>query len=614
MASLKELITQASDLSLPPSDEPADPRLGRAVLQLVESGAPPPPVRWKYLSGEFESGVRGVRYIEEDKEGHEHETWICSPLRVLALARDFGSGGWGRLLEWVDQDGISHRWSMPAAALQGDGVDLRKELATGGVRIAPTGRGRSLLIAYLQTAPTTARARCVDRLGWHRDTYLTAGGAIGQEDEELVYQSDTVLYVNSSRRGGVDEWKNSVARLAHRNSRLVFAISAAFAGPLLEPAGLEGGGVHFSGHSSVGKSTALRAAASVWGDPAKYVRSWRATGNGLEGFAAQHNDGLLVLDELHQCDPREAGDIVYMLSNGIGKSRARRDGTARRAQSWRLLYLSSGEHGLDERLSEVGGRSTAGQEVRLPSIPADAGAGMGIVENPHECQDSKRFVQALDESCSHAYGEVGREWLRELVERRADILATLPAAIEGAVRTLTAGREVSGQAARVARRFALIGLAGYLSTARGLTGWSEGEALEAARRCFADWLKEFGEGDKEKERLYRQVREFIERHGVSRFERVGCSAAGGGPVRNRAGFIRTGAGGRHEHCILPEVFRREVLRGFAFGNGIKLLQGRGWLIGRGGKSSQSIRTSPGSPPVRVYVLRDVLEAEAEAGE
>jgi putative DNA primase/helicase len=46
----------------------------------------------------------------------------------------------------------------------------------------------------------------------------------------------------------------------------------------------------------------------------------------------------------------------------------------------------------------------------------------------------------------------------------------------------------------VARRFALIGVAGWFATRFGLTGWGENEALEAAERAFVDWYdRRYGE-------------------------------------------------------------------------------------------------------------------------
>ena len=64
--------------------------------------------------------------------------------------------------------------------------------------------------------------------------------------------------------GSVADWQKSVGSLVTGHSRGVFAVSVAFAGPLLGLIGLEGGGFHFYGQSSRGKSTLVEAAASVW--------------------------------------------------------------------------------------------------------------------------------------------------------------------------------------------------------------------------------------------------------------------------------------------------------------------------------------------------------------
>lgn len=115
----------------------------------------------------------------------------------------------------------------------------------------------------------------------------------------------------------------------------------------------------------------------MWGDPSAYPRLWRATANGLEGLAALHNDGLLILDELSQIDPKEAGEAAYLLANGQGKARASRTGTARQSARWRLLFLSAGEESLTALMARVGRKVNAGQEIRLADLDADAGAGMG---------------------------------------------------------------------------------------------------------------------------------------------------------------------------------------------------------------------------------------------
>ncbi|WP_298067315.1 DUF927 domain-containing protein [uncultured Mailhella sp.] len=138
--------------------------------------------------------------------------------------------------------------------------------------------------------------------------------------------------------GTLDGWKE-IAALSIGHSRLSFALCAAFAGPLLRLAGLEGGGFSFEGASSSGKTTALQIAASVWGGPER-IRSWRATDNGLENIAILHNDNVLVLDEVGQVNGRILAECAYMLANGQGKGRSSREGNLRKSQSWCLLFLS----------------------------------------------------------------------------------------------------------------------------------------------------------------------------------------------------------------------------------------------------------------------------------
>src|SRR5690606_33712284 len=116
--------------------------------------------------------------------------------------------------------------------------------------------------------------------------------------------------------------------------------------PLLRPLAMSGGGFHFWGQSSRGKTTLLTIAGSVWGGGGNdgFVRNWRMTDNGAEGLIADHNDILLPLDELTLVAPEMAAELYYMLANGHGKARAKKDGTAADTTQWKALVLSSGEN------------------------------------------------------------------------------------------------------------------------------------------------------------------------------------------------------------------------------------------------------------------------------
>ncbi|MDP1650965.1 MAG: DUF927 domain-containing protein [Rubrivivax sp.] len=556
----------------------------------------------KFGGGRFRLTQRGVFYIAKDgTTGLEKmPQWICGGLAVVAATRDAKSTAWGRLLEWRDADGVRHQWAMPLELLQGDGVDVRRELAQAGLAIAPGRAARELLASYVQVWPVKDRARCVERLGWQGAVYVTPAESIGERDERVVFQNAHAIEPAYSVAGTADDWRESVARLAQGNSRMVFALSVAFAGPLADVAGEDSGGFHMRGKSSSGKSTASKAAASVWGHPNTYMRGWRATANGLEGMGALHNDGCLILDELSACEPKEAGEAIYMLANGQGKARASRSGSARASARWRLLFLSNGEVSLAALMAQAGRKPNAGQEVRLADFDADAGKGLGAFEELHDQPTPAALSLALKDAATRHHGAAGVAWLRAIVADR-DKLADF---IADGVRQFVAENapaDAAGQVQRVAQRFGLVAVAGELATYYGVTGWPEGEATQAASRCFAAWLDSFGgTGNREDRTLLAQVRGFFETHGASRFEDV--AATFDQRIVNRAGFYRAGADGAREFLVLPEAFKRDVCAGFDLKAATRCLLAQGWIVpGGDGRPTQKPRL-PGIGTARVYVF------------
>ncbi|OGQ55382.1 MAG: hypothetical protein A3J24_02620 [Deltaproteobacteria bacterium RIFCSPLOWO2_02_FULL_53_8] len=489
---------------------------------------------------------------------------------------------------------------MPSELLQGDGAEVRRELARLGLAISPARTARDYLAAFLQIWPTTERARCVEKLGWHGGVYVTPTESVGQAEEIVVFQNANALDPALSVAGTVAQWRATVATLAAGNTRLVFSVSVAFAGALCDVASEDSGGFHLRGGSSSGKTTALKAAASVWGNPNVYPRLWRATANGLEGLAALHNDGLLILDELSQIDPKEAGEAAYLLANGQGKARASQSGAPRQSARWRLLFLSAGEESLTALMARAGRKANAGQEIRLADIAADAGHGMGAFEVLNGQPSPAALALAVKDAAIQYHGAVGLEWLRLLVNDRAALITQLEDRIREFVEKVVPS-DAAGQVLRVARRFALVAVAGQLATDYGLTGWKMGETDRAAKTCFDAWLDSFGgTGNREERAILSQVQAFFEAHGASRFEDV--ETQGTQRIINRVGFARKGANGEREYLVLPEAFRRELCCGFDFKVATATLIKAGWLKpGNDGKTSQKPHI-PGIGRPRCYVF------------
>lgn len=361
-------------------------------------------------------GPRAGLYCVERRRGEEQEVRLGPPLFIRGMTRDADSNEWGLWLEWNDPDGKLHQWAMPLELLSRYNSDWHATLVRGGWLGDP--RHKSKVAALLSMVRPKERVRCVPCVGWHKDAFVLPDVAYGAVGESIVLQSANHARLYDTG-GTVEDWRK-LAGLAEGNSRFALAVSAAFAGTLLRPAGIESGGFNFVGGSSTGKTTALRLAASVLGGK-EHLRSWRTTDNALESIAVHHNDTTLILDELGQASARAVSEAAYMLANGQGKARSGRDGSARTSHQWCLLLLSSGEVGLSDKMAEIGQRTKAGQEVRLADIPADAGCGMGIFEELHGFPDAGALSLHIREESERCHGHAGRLFLERLTEHREEV-------------------------------------------------------------------------------------------------------------------------------------------------------------------------------------------------
>lgn len=569
-----------------------------AVRQAVEKARREDP-GVKYPEGyRVIQGGKNPGLYRDEKRGEDYEpVRIAPPLRILGRTKSDGSDNWGTLLQWVDPAGKEHRYALPDDVLQRQGNDWAAALAYQGYSIR---RGKANAFAvFVQELQTTKFVTCTARVGWHGSAYVMPDTVYGADEGTLVLQSagHEGLYTVTGDEGAWAE----LARLCVGNTRLVFALCAAFAGPLLRLADVEGGGFSFEGGSSCGKTTCLQVAASVWGGPA-HMRPWRATDNGLESVCVLHNDNLLILDEVGQVSANVLSECGYLIANGMGKTRSGKDSSLRKSHTWRLLFLSSGEIGFAEKLSEKGLKARAGQEVRFVGIPTDA----GMLSELHALPDAGALSNRLKELAVQHYGHVGRAFLQWLADNRDDVVKSV-----GEILTVGVARlcppDATEQVRRVARRFCLVAYAGKVACDAGVLP-EDMDVWAATVSCFNDWLAvRGGTGAGEDAAILSAVRLFIEQHGASRFQDIDNHAA---TCINRVGFRRaTGSG--IEYAILPESFKSEVVKGFSERRAARVLSNAGWLrLERPGRL-KTRRTLPGMGRQDCYIVMLPENEEAE---
>jgi putative DNA primase/helicase len=537
--------------------------------------------------------------------------WIASPFEILGRVRHPNGEGWARWVRWRDDDGRAHTQSISDSDLHGDVGALCANLASRGLRIV-TGPSRLHLVRYLNQTSVEKRVTLVTRTGWHD---IGTAKIFALPDESIgALAGETVIVQGGvtapfEQRGTLADWQRGVGKLASGHSRAVFAVSIGFAGPLLGLLGLEGGGFNFFGQSSRGKSTIAEAAASVWGKGSipGYVRSWRSTANALEAIAAIHSDALLVLDELGVVEAREAASATYQLSSGSGKGRAARDGSFRTSQTWRTMIISTGELRMSDKLVEGHQRARAGQQVRLVDIPAHATNRFGVFDHGGPDRDGKSIADALKSAARSYYGTAGPAFVRQVIADGIDKNSDDVRAMVAAFQTACAPSGADAQVLRVCDRFGIVAAAGELAREYGIVPWDEGEARDAALRCFKDWLDSRGGAEAGETRAaVSQVRLFIEQHGDARFENLKSSDR---PVNNRAGW-RRGEGTEQEWLIPGEVWKSEVAVGFDPVMVARVLAERG-MLKRANDGFQRPEKVQGRS-TRVYVITaKILEHDHE---
>lgn len=512
--------------------------------------------------------------------------WICAPLYIESVTLDQQGNNFGRFLRFKPTRGSWRRWCMAMAMLKGSCDELRGELLSQGLSMDTD--NKALLPRYLNNYHPKDTLEIATQTGWHKGAYILPNRCIGSDD--YFYQSENFHTDIPYRQSGtLAEWQQHIARYCVDNPLLILSVCCAFAGALLKPAHQQGGGFHLVGGSSKGKTTGLEVGCSVHGD-SSYKRTWKATGNGMEATAAMHNDGFLALDEMGECEPREVGNIVYQVANGVGKARANRSGGARASYQWLVMVLSNGEISIEAAMQEAGKRVKAGQLMRLLNIVIFG--KYGAFNCLHDMKDGRPLADHLQTASKKYHGVAGIEYLTKLVAETRSINELA----EQYTVALINGESLSSQESRAAKRFALVALAGELATEYGVTGWKHGDACQGVKACFDQWRKGFGGGDTEDRQIKEAIQTYVEMYGDARFTKTTDDIRLHGM---RSGYWKDGIHGRE--WLFSKSGLIEAVKGYDLKKAVDVLKGCGWLIvGGDGKNTTVVRIN--SKLERLYFI------------
>ena len=175
---------------------------------------------------------------------------------------------------------------------------------------------------------------------------------------------DIVLDIEPSLRGWAAAYHTSgtfegwISTMQPHRSRdkFRFILAASFAAPLLKILQQRIFFVYNWGGSKGGKTAALKAALSAWGDPERLMVNFNATQVALERMAGFYNDLPLGIDERQLAGQKQENleKIVYMIASGTGRARGSKGGGLQALNTWRTVALATGEEPLSTDTTQTG--------------------------------------------------------------------------------------------------------------------------------------------------------------------------------------------------------------------------------------------------------------------
>ncbi|MDR1236443.1 MAG: DUF927 domain-containing protein [Holosporaceae bacterium] len=521
--------------------------------------------------------------IDKEKGLFCDEERISDYIEVVALSRDDGGVRWKKRILFKDLDGKQRSVDIEQKALC-NYKEIFETLFENGF---DTSCDRLKLKKYLETARPEKRITDIYTVGWTDDgSFVCPSFSISKKEKFAFSLVGNIKASGFARKGTLEEWRENVCALCEGNKILTLALCVGLSGVLLKRLKYFNNAViNLTGRSSIGKTTALYVAASLWGVPKRFMQQWRSTSNALEAVAESYNDCLLILDELSQIQAKDIGNIVYMLGNSKGKSRMNVNSELKKNKEWTLSVLSSGEIGIADKIAESGEKAKAGQLVRCIDIECFMSDELGIYDTLHDdIPDGATFSKLLKEKTSEYYGTAAEAFLTQLIESSIDIEGRFSELRQNFDERI--GKKIDGQVSRVADLFVLYALTGELACEFGIFSHKPAELKDLVFVLFEKWLDERGSvGAMEEKVVLQHVIGFLEQNNA-RIQNIILCGGGKRPEEQRnynnlLGFreVLTQSGEDAEiYYIIQKAFDGDVCGGMNKKLVKRILKDKGILI------------------------------------
>lgn len=251
--------------------------------------------------------------------------------------------------------------------------------------------------------------------GWSVDNkgnlegFVFGGSLWMPTGDRAAAMPDPVLERRYRPTGSIEPWIAAAKLITdQRRPALDAIVASSFAAPLIrfcnEPGVLMS---TYSQGSGIGKTTALKVAQAVWGNPIRAMQGLDDTENFIFGKVGQLQSLPMYWDELKTDEQHKRFvKLVFKLTSRKEKDRMTQSANMRESGTWQTLLVSASNDSIMDHVIQQTKQTAAGvyRVFEYEVLPAQSPRGQ------IDQADASRIVGRLDDN----YGHVGLEYARYL--------------------------------------------------------------------------------------------------------------------------------------------------------------------------------------------------------
>lgn len=248
--------------------------------------------------------------------------------------------------------------------------EFRKALQSHGIMVLlradalmKVGFFMSAWITHLQQTPGATVSQI--SYGWndHHTGFAYNGVVHLASGTQRATRGDPIIAASYKPEGDVNKWLTAAQMItAQKRPALDVILASALAGPLFALTGHSGALLSaFSPESGIGKTTAMKVAQAVWGNPLTAMQQLNDTRNSVMQKMGELRNLPIYYDELKgDSDTKEFRDLLLQITSGKEKGRIGINRQQQKFGSWQTLMVSASNHSLANLLSEIDKDTLAG--------------------------------------------------------------------------------------------------------------------------------------------------------------------------------------------------------------------------------------------------------------